>query len=58
MRFPRFDMERMQSTWEHRVRYDLSESGVEALTLEEITRDAKELMRTSLGSSAPRTFMK
>ena len=39
----------MQSQWEHRVRYDLSESGVEALTLEEITRDQKELMRTRLG---------
>jgi aspartate/methionine/tyrosine aminotransferase len=49
MRFPRFDMERMQSVWEHKVRYDLSESGVEALTLEEITRDQKELMRTKLG---------
>jgi len=49
MRFPRFDMERMQSTWEHKIRYDLSESGVEALTLEEITRDPKELMRTRLG---------
>jgi aspartate/methionine/tyrosine aminotransferase len=49
MRFPRFEMERMQSTWEHKVKYDLSESGVEALTLEEITRDPKELMRTPLG---------
>src|SRR5438093_4732110 len=42
-------MERMQSTWEHLVRYDLSESGIEALTLEEITRDPKELMRIPLG---------
>src|SRR2546426_686337 len=42
-------MERMQSTWEHLVRYDLSESGIEALTLEEITRDLKEIMRTPLG---------
>jgi hypothetical protein len=49
MKFPRFDMERMQSTWEHRVKYDLSESGVEALTLEEATRDQKELMRSRLG---------
>ena len=49
MKFPAFDMERMQSTWEHRVKYDLSESGVEALTLEEITRDQKELMRSKLG---------
>src|SRR5207247_4863633 len=49
MQFPSFVMERMQSTWEHRVKYDLSESGVEALTLEEITRDQKELMRSKLG---------
>jgi len=49
MKFPVFDMERMQSTWEHRVKYDLSESGVEAMTLEEITRDQKELMRSKLG---------
>src|SRR3979411_431719 len=49
MKFPRFDMERMQSVWEHKVKYDLSESGVEALTLDEITRDPEELMKTSLG---------
>ena len=49
MRFPRFDMERMQSVWEHRVKYDLSESGVEPLTLAEITRDQKELFQTRLG---------
>src|ERR1700682_1352370 len=49
MKFPSFDMERMQSTWEHQVKYDLSESGVEALTLEEITRDQKELMRSKIG---------
>ena len=35
MRFPVFEMERMQSTWEHRVRHDLSESGVQPLTLGE-----------------------
>jgi aspartate/methionine/tyrosine aminotransferase len=44
-----FDMERMQSTWEHRIKYDLSESGVEPLTLEEAARDVKELLRTKLG---------
>jgi hypothetical protein len=49
MKFPPFDMERMQSVWEHKVKYDLSESGVEALTLEEITRDPKDLMKTKLG---------
>ena len=49
MKFPRFDMERMQSVWEHKVKYDLSESGVEALTLAEISRDPKELLKTRLG---------
>ncbi|MEK6208648.1 MAG: aminotransferase class I/II-fold pyridoxal phosphate-dependent enzyme [Chloroflexota bacterium] len=49
MKFPRFDMERMQSRWEHKVKYDLSESGVEALTLAEITRDPKDLLKTRLG---------
>src|SRR5438552_8880295 len=49
MKFPRFDMERLQSVWEHKVKYDLSESGVEALTLDEITRDPKELLKTRLG---------
>jgi aspartate/methionine/tyrosine aminotransferase len=43
MRFPEFEMERMQSTWEHRVRYDLSESGVEPLTLAEAARDLAAL---------------
>jgi len=38
MRLPEFEMERMQSTWEHRVRYDLSESGVEPLALGEAAR--------------------
>ncbi|HEU5288891.1 MAG TPA: aminotransferase class I/II-fold pyridoxal phosphate-dependent enzyme [Candidatus Limnocylindria bacterium] len=49
MKFPTFEMERMQSAWEHRIKYDLSESGVEAMTLEDATRDARELMRTKLG---------
>jgi aspartate/methionine/tyrosine aminotransferase len=49
VKFPRFDMERMQSVWEHKVNYDLSESGVEALTLAEIARDPKELLKTRLG---------
>ena len=49
MKFPPFDMERMQSQWEHKVKYDLSESGVEALTLDEITRDPKALLKTRLG---------
>ena len=49
MKFPTFDMERMQSAWEHRIKYDLSESGVEAMTLEEAVRDQRELMRTRIG---------
>ncbi len=36
MRVPPFAMERWQSTYEHRVRYNLSESGVHPLTLDEL----------------------
>lgn len=32
MRFEQFEMERWQSTWENRVRYNLSESGVHPMT--------------------------
>jgi hypothetical protein len=49
VKFPVFDMERMQSVWEHKVKYDLSESGVEPLTLEEAARDPRELLKTKLG---------
>jgi aspartate/methionine/tyrosine aminotransferase len=49
VKFPPFEMERMQSVWEHKVKYDLSESGVEPLTLEEAARDVKELLKTKLG---------
>src|SRR5438034_6824609 len=49
MKFPRFDMERMQSTWEHKVKYDLSESGGAALPLGEVARDPEELTKTRLG---------
>jgi hypothetical protein len=31
-----FEMERLQSTWEHRVRYNLSESGVHPMTVREL----------------------
>lgn len=36
MRIPPFAMERWQSTYEHRVEFNLSESGVHPLTLEEL----------------------
>jgi aspartate/methionine/tyrosine aminotransferase len=37
MRIDTFEMERMQSTWENLVDYDMSESGVRPLTLRELT---------------------
>jgi aspartate/methionine/tyrosine aminotransferase len=37
MRIETFEMERMQSTWENVVDYDMSESGVRPLTLRELT---------------------
>ncbi|MGH7538021.1 MAG: aminotransferase class I/II-fold pyridoxal phosphate-dependent enzyme [Gemmatimonadales bacterium] len=36
MRFVRFDLERWQSTWENRVRFNLSESGVHPLRVGEL----------------------
>ncbi|MGH2499522.1 MAG: aminotransferase class I/II-fold pyridoxal phosphate-dependent enzyme, partial [Candidatus Limnocylindria bacterium] len=53
VRFPEFAMERMQSTWEHRVRHDLSESGVEPLTLAELLEgDLARLGEIPLGYAA------
>jgi aspartate/methionine/tyrosine aminotransferase len=48
MRFETFQMERMQSVWENRVRYNLSESGVQPLTLGELI-DPGALGDTLLG---------
>jgi aspartate/methionine/tyrosine aminotransferase len=48
MRFETFEMERMQSTWENRVRYNLSESGVQPLNLGELV-DPATLRDTALG---------
>jgi len=49
-----FEMERMQSTWENRVGYDLSESGILPLTLRELVEmglDMQVLMDVPLGYS-------
>jgi len=35
-RFVPFDLERWQSTWENRVRYNLSESGVHPLSIQDL----------------------
>jgi len=42
MRIPQFAMERMQSTWEHQVDYNLSESGVHPMRVEELIEDPIE----------------
>src|SRR5207302_1114342 len=39
MKLVPFEMERWQSTWEHSVKFNLSESGVEPLPLRELLRD-------------------
>src|SRR5947207_14171833 len=49
-----FQMERMQSTWENLVEYDLSESGVRPLTLRELVAmgfDLDEFLDQPLGYS-------
>jgi len=48
MRFESFQMERMQSVWENRVRYNLSESGVRPLSLGDLV-DPAALHDTLLG---------
>lgn len=42
MRIPKFAMERMQSTYENLVDYNLSESGVHPMTVEELLPDATD----------------
>jgi aspartate/methionine/tyrosine aminotransferase len=51
MKIPEFRMERWQSRWEHRVRFNLGESGVHPLALGELIPDheMEELGNTGLG---------
>jgi aspartate/methionine/tyrosine aminotransferase len=54
MRIETFEMERMQSTWENLVDYDMSESGVRPLTLRELTEmgfDLEAFLDEPLGYS-------
>src|SRR5690348_16214611 len=55
MPFRPFAMERWQSTWENRVRFDLGESGVRALSANELAKlagvDAAGLLDAPLGYS-------
>src|SRR5207245_10869681 len=45
MKLVPYQMERWQSTWEHRVEFNLSESGVEPLPLRELLRDEAAIDR-------------
>jgi aspartate/methionine/tyrosine aminotransferase len=54
MKLEPFEMERMQSTWENIVEYDMSESGVQPVTLRELVEmgfDLEGAMDTPLGYS-------
>ncbi len=53
MKIEHFKMERMQSTWENVVAYNLSESGVHPLTLNELVseEELKEIANSGLGYS-------
>jgi aspartate/methionine/tyrosine aminotransferase len=55
LRFVQFDLERWQSTWENRVRYNLSESGVHPLSIQELLdlagAGAQPLLAVRLGYS-------
>jgi aspartate/methionine/tyrosine aminotransferase len=43
MKLERFDMERLQSQWENAVKYNLSESGVHPMTVDELIEDRNVL---------------
>lgn len=51
MRFEEFELERLESTWENRVKYNLSESGVHPLLLKELVSEdeTEELLSLPLG---------
>src|ERR1051326_1639850 len=49
MNFPRFALERWQSTYENSVEYNLSESGVHPLTLGELGISPEDLASCRLG---------
>ena len=51
MRIEPFELERLQSKWEHRVKYNISESGVHPLSVKDLLRerDAEELVSLCLG---------
>src|SRR5262244_2966125 len=52
MKITEFAMERFQSTWENTVRYNLSESGVHPLSIEELLEnedDRREFFNLQLG---------
>jgi len=52
MKLQPFEMERWQSTWENQVEYNLSESGVQALKVDDLLEgDASTLLNQSLGYS-------
>jgi hypothetical protein len=53
MKIEQFKMERMQSTWENVVQFNLSESGVHPLSLRELAREEEldEIARLGLGYS-------
>jgi len=43
MKLETFELERIQSEWEHLVKYNLTESGVEPVTLRDFLKDEKRL---------------
>ena len=49
MNFPRFALERWQSTFENSIEYNLSESGVHPLTVSELGINADDLLKCRLG---------
>ena len=51
MKFPSFDLERIQSLYENSVEVNLTESGIEPLSLKELmnTEELEELLNLPIG---------
>ena len=59
MEIPNFELERVQSIWEHQVDYNLTESGLHSFTLWELLDDDQldQLLSLRLGFGSERDYV-
>lgn len=59
MKIPNFELERVQSIWEHQVDYNLTESGLHPFTVRELLDDDQldQLLSLRLGFGSERDYV-